>query len=85
MSSVFLLWHSTSQDDPDENAKLLGVYSTRELADARVRTARALPGFRRYPDGFVIDSYEVDAHHWTDGFVTMGVDGEWVPDPEPLP
>ena len=55
VGSVFLVWHSYESDDDCGHAFLLGVYSTRSLADARVASARVLPGFRRYPDGFVID------------------------------
>ena len=41
-----------------------------------------LPGFRRYPDGFVIDEYQVDEDKWTEGFA-KSIGDEWVSDPDP--
>jgi hypothetical protein len=63
---VYLLWHAADPDDLG-NACLLGVYSSREKAEARQREAAMLPGFRRVPTGFVIDEYAVDEHHWREG------------------
>jgi hypothetical protein len=79
---VYLLWHSHGPD-PDDNAKLLGVYSSAEAAQRRLETAQALPGFERHPDGFVISEYEVDKDEWTSGFATMTPDGRWIDDPKP--
>ncbi|MEZ5245653.1 MAG: hypothetical protein R2707_11180 [Acidimicrobiales bacterium] len=79
---VFLLWH---QHPEDEEGKLLGVYSSRDRASARIDEAVTLPGFRRFVDAFTIDEYEVDEDHWTTGFATMDLDGEWVEDPDPSP
>ncbi len=64
---VFLAWH-THADGLDDNAKLLGVYSTRELAEAAVDRSRSKPGFRLYPRGFEIVGYDVDRDEWTEGF-----------------
>lgn len=70
-ASVFLLWHVREGPDGEENAKLIGVYSTAELAEeARQRTV-TLPGFRDHPDGFIVDRYGLDRDHWKDGFVTI--------------
>ena len=80
MEAVFLLWH---RQDLDDEGMLLGVYSTRARAEARIATARGLPGFRRFPDDFVIDRYEIDKDHWTTGFVTISADGVEVDDPPP--
>lgn len=82
---VYLLTHSFVHDDECETEAffLLGVYSTRSKAESRLKEARQLPGFRRYPDGFVIDEYELDKDEWTSGFATMTEDGEWVHDPAP--
>ena len=80
VTTVFLLWH---QHDPDKEGMLLGVYSTMEVAEKRRSEAIKLPGFRRYPDDFVIDPYEIDRHEWPEGFATMIPDGTWVDDQEP--
>lgn len=35
---VYLLWHSHPEDPDDDNDKLLGVYSSREMAEERIET-----------------------------------------------
>ena len=56
-------------DDSDDSFTLLGLYSTRQLAEQRIEQARTLPGFRRFPDGFYIHEYAVGESHWPNGFV----------------
>ena len=86
MSTVFLLTHAKdAESDDHEDWKLLGVYSTRVRAEARIEGARALPGFRLYPAGFIIDEYVIDEDAWDSGFATMTADNEWEPDPDPSP
>lgn len=55
----------------EEDSKLIGVYSTRQLADTARGRSRLLSGFRDEPEGFIIDDYELDKDHWTDGYVTV--------------
>jgi hypothetical protein len=88
MTKVYLLWHQKGPEDDD--AKLLGVYSTKAAAESRIDNAVKLAGFRRYPDGFTISLYEVDQDHWTSGFAQVDhdrwvSDGAWVADPDPEP
>ena len=77
---VFLLWHIHRLDD-DADEKLIGVYSTDDLArDASVLLA-SKPGFADHPallvddgegdGGFFIASYTVDRDQWAEGFVTL--------------
>jgi hypothetical protein len=80
--TVYLLWHQHDPDD-DDTAMLLGVYSTGELAETRIASARLKPGFRRFPDAFCISEYTVDKDEWVAGFATMDTDGKWVDDLEP--
>jgi hypothetical protein len=83
MTTVFLLWHQRTEDD---EGMLLGVYSTSERAEKRQSEAVRLPGFRLFPDKFVIDPYEIDKDMWTEGFAIPTADGlGWEPDPEPPP
>ena len=65
--AVFVLQHSHDLDGCDET-KFIGVYRTRETADAAIARLRAQPGFRMHPDGFSIDGYDLDMDHWTEGF-----------------
>lgn len=84
MEQVFLLWHSHGECDlcGEEDSKLLGVYASQERAEARQAEAVLLPGFRRFPDGFVIVPYRVGRDEWTTGFATATPDGGWEPDPD---
>jgi hypothetical protein len=67
---VFLLWHVHEFPQGEEDVKLLGVYSTRELAqEAHLRLA-SQPGFQEHPQGFQVSAYQVDKDHWTKGYVT---------------
>ena len=67
MTSVFLLWHSY-EDDTHEDSKLIGVYTTRELAELAKSRVIVQPGFSLYPNGFLIDEYRLDKDHWAKGF-----------------
>lgn len=73
---VYLLWHSHNlaadvDDEPDDDAKLLGVYSSGQAAEARIVRARQLPGFCDAPDGFEVSEYTVDKDEWREGCKTV--------------
>ncbi len=68
MNPLYVLLHSLPETG---RVKVVGIYSSRALAEeAEVRT-RALPGFSEEPHGFTIDQYEVDTDHWARGFVSL--------------
>jgi hypothetical protein len=58
---VFLLWHTHAFPNGEEDAKLIGVYSSSESAQAAQQRASSLPGFCDAPEGFSINPYEVDS------------------------
>jgi hypothetical protein len=68
--------HFTAPDDfwADEEAgddvKLLGTYSSRDAARARIERARQLPGFSDEPDCFYVEEFAMDKDEWTEGYVT---------------
>ncbi|WP_271066845.1 hypothetical protein [Caulobacter sp. NIBR1757] len=49
---------------------MIGVYASRDKALLAQARSTDLPGFRDWPDGFLIEEYELDQDHWTEGFVT---------------
>ena len=51
--------------------KVIGIYSSLELAEAAIARSRELPGFANEPDDFVIHRYELDKDHWPRGFVRL--------------
>ena len=68
---VFVVQHVHEIGTGEEDVKMIGVYSTPELAAAAVRRLRTQPGFRDTPDGFDVDRYTIDEDNWTEGFVTV--------------
>ena len=69
MSVVYLLNHVRDLDDEVSEVKCIGIYSSEDSARAAVARLTKQPGFRDYPDGFEIDSYELDEDQWSEGFV----------------
>ena len=63
-----MLMHSLAETG---RVKVVGIYSSRGLAEEAQARTRLLPGFSEEPDGFTIDRYEVDKDHWTRGFVRL--------------
>ena len=74
MSTVFLLYHLREDPDGYDDVKLIGVYSTRELAQASLERHKVLPGFRDYPGGFEVSDYELDTDDWNEGFLDLTQD-----------
>lgn len=70
MTSVYLLWHEYEIAPDRDEAKLLGVYTSRDLAEAAKERLVEQPGFRDHPDDFEIAEYELNRDHWVEGFVT---------------
>ena len=69
--AVYLLHHVREVSADEEDAKLIGVYSSRKAAEEAQARSSKLPGFKKYPDGFVIDRYVINCDAWTSGFVTV--------------
>jgi homoserine kinase type II len=76
MTIVYKLYHiynrgSDGEGDDDEETKLIGIYSTKEKAEAAILRVKDKPGFRDYPDGFEIFEHTLDRDGWVDGFTTV--------------
>ena len=70
MKNAYLLWHTREDDKYMEDSKLLGVYSSEELAQEKIDTYyKFQDGFKDYYEGFLISKYTVDKMEWTEGFV----------------
>jgi len=70
MPKVFVLQHEYEWCNRDE-VKFIGVYATRDDAQAAVDRLCAQPGFRNWPNGFSVDGYELGVDHWIEGFITQ--------------
>lgn len=73
MTSAFILQHVHEADDGTEDVKFIGVYSSREAAQAAVKRLCRAPGFVETPEGFSIDEYQLDQDHWAEGYISAAV------------
>lgn len=71
MTKVYVLQHVHSLNDGAEDVKFVGVYSSRESAQAAMARLRLVPGFSETPAGFHIDEYQVDKDQWVEGYSTL--------------
>lgn len=71
MASVFVVQHVHAREGGVEDIKFIGVYSSRENADAAVARLSRVPGFSDAPDGFSIDEHQLDQDHWAEGYVAV--------------
>jgi homoserine kinase type II len=67
MDPVYVLQHAY-QSSKGEHIKMIGVYSSEQLAKDAINRLVKLPGFSKYPDGFHIDAYPLNRDHWSEGF-----------------
>jgi hypothetical protein len=70
MMKVFVLWHVHTLGTVDDE-KLIGIYSDEGAAQKAIARLVTRPGFKECPDGFSIDSYEIDKDHWIEGYATV--------------
>lgn len=75
--TVFVVQHSRERSDGTEDVELIGVYSNRSLAEAAIARLLPQPAFRDFPDGFHVDSYELDSEHSRRGFLTATPTPTW--------
>ncbi|MCL6730233.1 hypothetical protein [Sphingomonas hankyongi] len=68
MDPLFVLLHSLPETG---RVKVIGLYSSKALAEEAQERARLLPGFADEPEGFTIEQYMVDKDHWPRGFVRL--------------
>ncbi len=68
MDPLFVLLHSLPETG---RVKVIGIYSSKALAEAAEERSRLLPGFVEEPNGFTIERYEIDKDHWSRGFVRL--------------
>lgn len=78
MNKVYLLWHTNIDEDlpGGEDVKLIGVYSSEELAISAQERMVIQFGFRDQPEGFEISTYILDKDNWAEGFITVRFDEE---------
>ena len=71
MNRVYFLYHiDEKRVDGYHHGKIIGIYSTLDLAKAAIDRFRDKPGFRDYPERWKIYPRTIDRDSWTKGFVT---------------
>ncbi len=68
-TNVFVLWHSREIENGPSEGKLIGIYSSREKAEAAIARKLGYPGFKDFAEGFLIDPIELDSDVWFEGFI----------------
>jgi hypothetical protein len=71
LTKVYVLQHVHSVDDGADDVKFIGVYSSRENAQAAITRLIQAPGFSEAPVGFYIDEYQLDKDQWVEGYSTL--------------
>jgi hypothetical protein len=71
LTTVYVLQHAHALDDGAEDVKFIGVYSSRQNAQAAISRLRQAPGFSEAPAGFHIDEYQIDKDQWVEGYSTL--------------
>ena len=65
---VYVLQHVHGLEDGTEDVKFIGVYCSRENAEAAITRLAQAPGFSDAVAGFHIDDYQVDKDQWVEGY-----------------
>ena len=73
---VYLLQHKYDYEIYEgimtTNAELIGIYSSRQNAEAVKERYKSKNGFNRFPEScFLINEYVLNEDHWTEGFITL--------------
>lgn len=71
MQAIFILNHVIENAVGEDSVKLIGIFSSKDLADKAASDHKELPGFTDYPDGFVINRIEIDKSDWNEGFAEL--------------
>ena len=69
---VQILWFVQEREECDDIELLIGVYETKEAAEAAIDRLRNKRGFVDFPEGFLIEGYELGKDNWTEGFFIDG-------------
>jgi hypothetical protein len=69
--AVWVVQHVRTINNGEEDVKMIGVYSTEQLACEAVARLGLQPGFCDVPKGFYVERYELNKDHWTEGFITV--------------
>lgn len=75
-TKVFLLQHTYERECGCLDFKILGIFSTKAIAEENLKIFSTQLGFSDHPNGFYIAEYVLDIRHWDGGFFTFEYDAE---------
>ena len=67
---LFTLEFTREYEHRQDTELYIGIYESREEAEAVIASLRDKPGFSEYPEGFAIHETHVGLTGWKEGFVT---------------
>ena len=70
MTVVYQLWFVREYEDREDTELSIGIYATREEAEAAILRLRTKQGFREHVEGFQVHETTLGMTGWTEGFVT---------------
>ncbi len=72
MLYIYMLSHVRLVDNEVEDVKGLGTFDTKEKALKMIEEYKKLPGFKDYPQNFIIEKEEINKPYWIKGFNNTG-------------
>lgn len=74
MNVLYLLEHCYEAENGDDVFKVLGVFSSKEMAESKIRLYKQEEGFNRYDaDCFIVSRFIVNQGDWSEGFVSLSI------------
>jgi len=70
LNKVYMLLHIHLMEDRREDAKNLGIYSSKKKVFEEIKKYKTLAGFKDHPRGFHVYEYEIDKNLCEDDFIT---------------
>lgn len=67
LKKVFVVHHEYYKDGYDR-LKFIGVFISKSKAKCAIQAMKKLPGFSKWPKGFLIQECELGSCEWTHGF-----------------
>jgi len=68
LDKIFLVHHVRELDDGTDEVKFIGAFSSIEIANQAVKKIENEPGFRDFPDGFIVEPHTLNRIGWLEGF-----------------
>lgn len=65
---LYIVYHEYEINGHDE-ARMIGIFPSVKKANEVIKEHKKLPGFKAYPDDFIIDKCEMEEEEWESGFI----------------